>query len=102
MGRAAIAVAIRIPAPPTLAAGPNTVKIAAPIAVPAPSMTRSMSRTPWRSWSVMGSGSEAAGACRRLRIARPTVALDGRTARQIAQLRQLVAAPHGEVQGQGL
>src|SRR5579859_334502 len=39
-------VAISMPAPPTLAAGPSTVKIAAPMAVPAPSMIRSISLTP--------------------------------------------------------
>ncbi len=60
---AAIIVVIRMPEPPTLAAGPSTVKIAAPIAVPAPSITRSSRRTPrFRVWSggaaaVTGGGS---------------------------------------------
>lgn len=40
MGAVSSAMVIRIPAPPTSAAGPNTEKIAAPIAVPAPSITK--------------------------------------------------------------
>src|SRR3989344_4822429 len=76
MGSAASTQATRIPSWPTWAAGPRTEKIEAPMAVPAPSMTRSIRRTPWRSWSVIRAPSpRAAGRVRHGRNTHPGVPL---------------------------